>query len=516
MSLINLIKGLSSTEKTKLLGKETEKILKYTFTNKDTDAVPKEIIDEAIAMSQGPKIIKNKKYRNQLIESVKKRKILSLGFESYDQAISCYNSDLNRFVSDFAIEQFYLYDAPVDERESAEYVIPIFGENNGTNAFPHPYQLRLKDKLNSAFRTKRNTNALVTMPTGAGKTILAMELIIDLFRSYRIQNKNCLKILWVVEKQELCEQSLQSFQKLWKQKGDRRVICQRFFDRFDDLNNSHQNRITFATFSLLHSRLHNIDVNELLKGIDIVVIDEAHASNAYTYKEVIDRFEQLNPNGNRIGLTATPYRNDDDEVRTLRSIFRSYYEITDEYGGAIESPIEHLVNKEYLSRIDTHVLNAERGQSNSEYFKKLHNSVKNECLNLIERKENTIIFAQSRSHAIALNIYLQREGIQNQLIIGDTPSVLRKEYLRQFGDRESSLSVLVNHQILSTGIDVPGMNSIMVLSKIESPTLALQVIGRAMRGKKNGGNPSNTIYLTKDNYNRLKEFKLLENIVLNR
>ena len=74
--------------------------------------------------------------------------------------------------------------------------------------------------------------------------------------------------------------------------------------------------------------------------------------------------------------------------------------------------------------------------------------------------------------------------------------------------------MLINHQILSTGIDVPGMNSIMILSKIESPSLALQIIGRAMRGEKNGGNKSNTIYLTQDNYKKLEEFELLENIVL--
>ena len=100
------------------------------------------------------------------------------------------------------------------------------------------------------------------------------------------------------------------------------------------------------------------------------------------------------------------------------------------------------------------------------------------------------------------------------MIVGETPDVLRKRYLEDFANENSTMNVLVNHQILSTGIDVPGMNSIMILSEIESPSLALQILGRAMRGPKNGGNKKNTVYLTKDNYNRLCDFKLLEKIVL--
>ena len=59
------------------------------------------------------------------------------------------------------------------------------------------------------------------------------------------------------------------------------------------------------------------------------------------------------------------------------------------------------------------------------------------------------------------------------------------------------------------------MNSIMVLGEIDSPSLGLQILGRAMRGPKNGGNKENTIYLTKQNYTRLSDYKLLETTVLN-
>jgi superfamily II DNA or RNA helicase len=149
------------------------------------------------------------------------------------------------------------------------------------------------------------------------------------------------------------------------------------------------------------------------------------------------------------------------------------------------------------------------------YYKTLHLSVIENCKRLVENNHNTIIFAESKSHAIALSILLTKNHIKNGLIVGETPNIIRKDLIEKFGDEENELNVLVNHQILSTGIDVPGMNSIMILGEINSPTLALQIIGRAMRGPKNGGNEINTIYLTSRNRKKLEDYKILEYIVLN-
>ena len=58
------------------------------------------------------------------------------------------------------------------------------------------------------------------------------------------------------------------------------------------------------------------------------------------------------------------------------------------------------------------------------------------------------------------------------------------------------------------------MNAIMILRDIGSP-IALQILGRAMRGPENGGNEVNDIYLTKTNYNFLSQYKMLEDTILN-
>jgi superfamily II DNA or RNA helicase len=190
--------------------------------------------------------------------------------------------------------------------------------------------------------------------------------------------------------------------------------------------------------------------------------------------------------------------------------------LSDQLGNYLPSPIQYLIDHTFLSRINSKLLNNSEGNvSEAEYYRTLNKAVMNECKQIIERKENTIIFAKSKSHAVALSIFLKNNGIENGLIIGETPDVVRKQLLQDFTNKENNLNILVNHLILSTGIDVPGMNSIMILGEINSPSLGLQILGRAMRGPKNGGNKENTIYLTHQNYNRLSEFKLLETIVLN-
>lgn len=529
MGLVQLIKGLTSAEKGRLLGKETTRIIRYSFVNSDHEALPPEILNTAVALHAGIELVKNPKYRSLLIETLSESKLRDLGFNGssvtiYDEAIKAYSKDLERFISDFSIENEYREIIVPDDRDSYEYVIPEYGKCNGTNAFPHDYQLRLKKDLMSHLMAPRNYNtnkSLVTMPTGAGKTVLAMETIVDLFRSHHTSKP--LNICWLVNSKELAEQSLLSFQKIWKQKGDRKVMAQRYFDRFNTFSGLEVDKITFATFQLLTPRLTDGAEEDLkfVSNLDYLFIDEAHFTGADEYRKVFKYYQDNNDDPKIVGLTATPIRLKDDEFSSLREMFNHYLRLKDEYNREVDSPIEYLQKGEYLSTIDFHVLNEATASDKSKkddmsgYYKELHESVLNTCRNLIEKNNNTIIFAESKAHAIALSLYLRSKNIENELIVGETPIANRKEYLKRLGDKNSSLNVLVNERILSTGIDVPGLNSIIVLSSIDSVTSSLQILGRAMRGPKNGGNKTNTVYLTKDNKNTLENFNLLEDKALN-
>jgi DNA repair protein RadD len=512
MALIDLIKNLDSYTKTFLLGPETTRILRLTFTQSEFEAIDDSIINDAVLIQRGCELVQNKNYRFKLLESIKKGELQDLGFDSYDDLKAKY-SDLSNFTRDFTIEPEFQIEKPKETRTNFEIVEPAHNEIRPIVAFPHNYQKRLKDRLFSLLKNNNNLKILANMPTGAGKTVLAMELIIDLIRT---AESNKFNFIWLVSSKELAEQSLQSLKKLWSQKGDQPIFCQRFFGEFDTLESFNSPTITFATFDLLVSRIESSSVSFLLSNTNFLIIDEAHQSEAFTYEKVILRYQNLNTFYQIIGLTATPFRSEDSEFNHFKQNFNHFEQIVDESGNLVSSPIQYLIDHSYLSRVHFCLLNNSEGDvSESEYYRTLNNAVKDECIQIIERNQNTIIFAKSKSHAIALSIYLKYNGIANGLIVGETPDQMRKILLKDFTDKENNLNVLINHQILSTGIDVPGMNSIMILGDINSPSLALQILGRAMRGPKNGGNAENKIFLTRQNYNRLSEYKLLESTVLN-
>ena len=519
MGLINLIDNLDSASKTKLLGTETTKIIRYSFAEDQNATLNQGVLNRAVALHDGIDLVNKDKKRENLIYGISRNDLINKGFSDtkdiFTRAINKYKKDKMAFYLDFEIEKEYRKIEVIDKRSNFEYVKPTYGKCNGKNAFPHPYQLRLKknitDKLSgNNYDTKK---LLVTMPTGAGKTVLAMEIIVDILRNHH--RNRAMNIAWIVNSKELCEQSLQSFQKLWKQKGDRPVMAQRYFDRFNMFSKEDVDKITFASFQLLVPRIKNkVDIDFISK-IDYLFIDEAHFSGADEYKKVIRTYIDNNSDPKIIGLTATPYRTNDEDFRTLKNQFNHYLKLTKRDNTDIENPINYLIKKKYLSNIIYEVVNTFSDSDNPfQYYKELHAGVIRVCNNLIKQNRNTIIFAESKAHAIALSLFLKVNEIENGLIVGETPNVNRKKLLKRLGDKKDSLNIIVNERILQTGIDVPGLNSIIVLTKIESPNTALQILGRAMRGPKNGGNKNNFIYVTQTNRNILENYNIIQQKVL--
>ena len=420
MGLINLIKGLSNADKGRLLGKETTKIIRYSFVNSDHEALPTNIVDKAVALHAGINLVNKSKNRKMLIENLPESRLRALGFDGssniiYETATKQYSKDLERFIDDFGIEDHYREIIVEDYRELYEYAIPEYGKCNGTNAFPHDYQLRLKKDLMSHLKASRNYNtnkSLVTMPTGAGKTVLAMETIIDLFRSHH--SSKPLSICWLVNSKELAEQSLISFQKFWKQKGDRIVMAQRYFDRFNTFSDIPIDKITFATFQLLTPRItdRRLEDEKFVSELDYLFIDEAHFTGADEYKKVFQFYQDNNDNAKIVGLTATPIRiKDDDEYTSFRSMFNHYLRLKDESNKEVDSPIKYLQEKSYLSNLEFYVLNEAVGIEKSKkadmsgYYKQLHESVYKSCINIINNNQNTISLPTSES-AVSSNTRL--------------------------------------------------------------------------------------------------------------
>ena len=115
----------------------------------------------------------------------------------------------------------------------------------------------------------------------------------------------------------------------------------------------------------------------------------------------------------------------------------------------------------------------------------------------IESDWPTLIFATSVEHAQTLAALLNSMGVRSRAVSGTTDRSIRRRVVEEF--RSGELKALVNYGVFREGFDAPKTRAIIVARPVYSPNLYFQMIGRGLRGVKNGGNDRCLILNVRDN-----------------
>ena len=384
----------------------------------------------------------------------------------------------------------------------------------------YPYQQRVKDKFIRTLLNKEN-RLLIHMPTGSGKTRTTIEGLIDYWRA--IANRSGY-IVWLAHSEELCEQAVETFSKLWRVRGDSEMKIFRLWGSHNAPDFNEESGIVVASLQKVHSmRVSNtnetfISISNLKNNCQFIVIDEAHKAIAPTYKSSI---EYLSSNETKvIGLTATPGRSDDfSENEELASFFHNNkISISDSINKEVEDPILYLQNREFLSEITREEISTNINLDLTDYEKdfvstflevpksvlqKLADEDERNVLiigklaELYNQKKQIIVFALTVEHSHLLAELLQLRGINARSIDGKTPEFERKKIIRDYKNNE--INIIINYGVLTTGFDAPNTNVIMITRPTGSLVLYSQMLGRGIRGKKMGGNKECLLVDLKDN-----------------
>ncbi|MBQ2048552.1 MAG: hypothetical protein II487_06185, partial [Schwartzia sp.] len=94
---------------------------------------------------------------------------------------------------------------------------------------------------------------------------------------------------------------------------------------------------------------------------------------------------------------------------------------------------------------------------------------------------------------------LSLENIQNSLVLGEMNSVDRENAISVFKDRESSVNILINYEVLTTGFDSTNIRCVFITRPTQSIVLYSQMLGRGLRGPMMGGNEECLLVDIKDN-----------------
>lgn len=431
---------------------------------------------------------------------VRSRIKLSKYFRSYNKRKS------QQLVSFLELSDDYLFAESADSRAQSELISIKYGEQAKLKSYLHPFQKRVK---NSIVRRLNSDGAkfIVQMPTGAGKTYTALEAVVDHLRSPDWSGF----VVWIVSSNELAEQAFDTFVDLWKLKGDRQIRAFRLFADFQPNFEKYREGMIFAGFAKVNSILTNRDhsayqsIRWMIRQTQLLIVDEAHTSMADTYEQCINAFAS-NDVTDIVGLTATPGRTDPVESLELRRLYSSQLiGVTDDDGNLVQDPIGYLQKNGYLARLSYETFETGLTFEESERHinralacsEERNKKILEQMSRAIDLGHTTLVFSCTKDHAYALYVLCKSQEIDAEVITGDVPQAERLEILDRF--RRKEFLILINQNILSTGIDVPNIERIIVTPPIGSKILYSQILGRALRGPKNGGNEENTVVGIRDN-----------------
>ena len=402
-----------------------------------------------------------------------------------------------------------------------------FLEVPGPRTLPplHNYQVTAVRKVRSLVIADGagSRRGLLSMPTGSGKTRVAVQALVESMRDGETQGG----ILWVADRDELCEQAVEAWQAVWASEGEQTgtLRISRMWGRSSERPlPTGRRHVIVASIQTLHSRFARRPAEyKFLSDFNLVVVDEAHRSVAPSYTTVLQELGLTRWYRDHepvlIGLTATPYRGFNEE-ETRRLQYR-YGEQRLDHGifptRDSNQVIRNLQAQGILAIADHATIDggdfslSDDERALAEKNPWLPRSVEDrialdtvrtrrivdEYLHKVDPDWPTLIFATSVEHSEIVAALLNSEGIAARAVSSDTETSVRRGVVQEF--RSGGVRVLVNYGVFREGFDAPKTRAIIVARPVYSPNLYFQMVGRGLRGVENGGNERCLVLNVKDN-----------------
>ncbi|MBC8205590.1 MAG: DEAD/DEAH box helicase family protein [Kiritimatiellaeota bacterium] len=421
------------------------------------------------------------------------------------------------------VDSYVMLAASGDDQDEA--VSSVFGRPLDDPFYElHTFQSDIRDRVLNQFIVHGEQKLLLQLPTGGGKTRVALHTAI---RYLRAHEGDRVGILWLAYDPLLLSQAAATFQKLWPVLGVGDIEVRRIFDIYRDPIHCSGPVIYFASVQSLTNRFDVATRQHLKESLLITVFDEAHQIVANQAKEIINNLLYHNDELRLLGLTATPGRDYFDDEANVQ--FRKYFSTNIKIEpppkvasfGAVDvvadddrTAITYLQELGVLAQLEHRLLDYgmsdQRGHSVSitqdcyrpAALKKLgedpsrNRHIVDEVDKLVAQGKKTLVFACSVQHAEDLSFFLRLRGINVGLVLGNNREH-RSATINRFR-KTQDLHVLINFGVLTTGFDAPEIDAVVISRPTSSLVTYSQMLGRALRGPMNGGHVRNLVVNVSD------------------
>ncbi|MEG1009508.1 MAG: DEAD/DEAH box helicase family protein, partial [Clostridia bacterium] len=318
----------------------------------------------------------------------------------------------------------------------------------------------MQDKALKALEECRQNNkkGLVIAATGTGKTYLS---------AFDVRNSNAKKVLFLVHNRLILTSAKNTFEQIFKNKK----LTELSSETKDDINKSD---FIFTTDKTAQSHL----VNKVSKDyFDYIIIDEAHKIGSETqYEKIINYFTPKFI----LGLTATPERTDNSDF-----LFKTF-----DYSVPYEIRLLDAMRNELVCPFTYYGLNLEKPllESNEEFnYEELAKYLNNLILEKghYGDKLKCLIFCSNKKEAMNVSIELNKIGYKSDFVVSGSNNKSREKIEELIQDLQSNelgtIEILCTVNMFNEGIDIPDINTIIMLRNTMSSIIYIQQLGRGLR-----------------------------------
>ncbi|MFJ9059149.1 DUF3427 domain-containing protein [Streptomyces sp. NPDC102409] len=339
---------------------------------------------------------------------------------------------------------------------------------SGLEVRPYPHQRDMLERLEVERAVHDRHRNLLVAATGTGKTVMAA---LDFKRLRQTLGRDP-RLLFVAHRKEILEQSLRVYQNV--------LIDANFGELFYAGEIPEDWTHVFASVQSLNA--HALD-RFASDHFDVIVIDEFHHGTSPTYRKLLDHFapQEL------LGLTATPERMDGLNIQ-------------DEYFDgriAAEMRLWEALENELLSpfhyfgitdNTDMSAVAWKRGAYDSTALSSLFTGNDARARLVVQAVTDKVMdpggmralgFCVSVAHAHFMAHFFQRAGLNARALSGETPRNERKTALDDL--RAGTLQVIFSVDLFNEGLDIPDVDTLLLLRPTSSATVFLQQLGRGLR-----------------------------------
>ena len=337
---------------------------------------------------------------------------------------------------------------------------------------PFPHQARMLEEMQNA-RSKGRHRNLAVAATGTGKTVFSA---LD-YRRLCEQSGKKLKLLFIAHRKEILDQARRAF-------GDV-MLKGNFGELLAGGKKPEYNEAVFATIQTLSGAALE---NYAPDYFDVIIMDECHHIEAASWDKVFNYFKPRE----FIGLTATPER--EDGVNIADKYFGGYVATSIRLWDALEDNL--LVPFQYFGiadGTDLRRINVRGGRYDENDLAKRytdHEDAKRRLRIIVkelrEKVDNPLRmkalgFCVNVKHAKYMAQKFNEAGIPADCLVGDDSSERRDEVMEKFMSDDHELAVIFTVDLFNEGVDIPSVDTLLMLRPTQSLTLFLQQLGRGLR-----------------------------------